>query len=76
MNAARVMTRRHLTLQSDRDALKGHAFNISVNTALRKRNHEVRHVILAELIQMMEKHVRNGVLVLDPIHDEQDKVIQ
>ena len=76
MNAVRAMNRRHLILQGDRDTLKEHAFKISVNTALRERGDEARPVILAELKQMMEKHVWHGVLVSDLTRDERDKVIR
>jgi hypothetical protein len=76
VNAARALTRRHLVLQDDRDALKEHAFKISVNAALRDRGDEARPVILAELKQMMEKHVWHGVLVSDLTQDERDKVIR
>ncbi len=62
VNAARAITRRHLVLQGDRDAFKEHAFNISVNAALSDRGDEASPVILAELKQMMEKHVWHAVL--------------
>ena len=70
MNAARAMTRRHLILQGDQDALKEHAFKISVNTALRERGDEARPVIMAELKQMMENHVWHGVLVSNLTRDD------
>ena len=76
VNAVRAKTRRHLILRCDRDALKEYAFKISVNAALRDRGDEARPVILAELKQMMEKHVWHGVLVSDLTRDERDKVIR
>ncbi len=60
MNTAQAMTRRHIVLQDDRDALKKHAFKISVNAALRDRGNDAKPVILAELKRMMEKLVWHG----------------
>jgi hypothetical protein len=54
------MTRRHRILQGHPDALKEHMFKISVNTTLSERGDEARPVILAELEQVMEKHVWHG----------------
>jgi hypothetical protein len=76
LNAAKAMTRRHLILQGDQDALKEHAFRILVNTALRERGDEAWTVILAELKQMMTKHAWYGVLVSDLTRVERDKVIR
>jgi hypothetical protein len=76
VNAARAVARRHLVLQGDCDAFKEHAFKISVNAALRNRGDKARPVILAELKQMMEKHVWHGLLVSDVTRDERDKVIR
>ncbi len=54
VNAARAMARHHIVFKGDRDALKEHAFKISINAALRDRGDEARAVILDELKQMME----------------------
>jgi hypothetical protein len=76
INANRAKIRRHLVLQADTDSLKDFAFNISVNAALRERGNEARPVILAELKQMMEKHVWHGVIVSDLTRDDRNKVIR
>ena len=76
INASRAKIRRHLVLQAGTDSLKDFAFKISVNAALRERGDEARPVILAELKQMMEKHVWHGVLVSNLTRDERDKVIR
>jgi hypothetical protein len=74
VNAARAMTRRHLVLQGDRDALREHAFKVSANAALRDLGDEARPEIIAELKKVMEKHVWHEVLVSDLTRYERDKV--
>ena len=47
----------YLVLHAGTDSLKDFAFTISVNAALRERDDEARPVILAELKEIMKKHV-------------------
>jgi hypothetical protein len=76
INANRERIRRHLFLQAGADSLKDIAFKISVNAALRERGDEARPMILADLKQMMEKHVWHDVVVSDLTRDQRDKVIR
>ena len=76
INATRAKVRHHIVLQAGNDGLKEFAFKISINAALRDRSDEARPVILAELKQMVDKHVWHGVEVSDLTRDEHDKIIR
>jgi hypothetical protein len=57
INGNRAKITRHIVLQAGTDSLKDCAFKISGNTALREQGDEAKPMILAELKQMMKKHV-------------------
>jgi hypothetical protein len=76
INATRAKVRHHIVLQAGNDGLKYFAFKISINATLRDRSDEARPVILAELKQMVDKHVWHGVEVSNLTRDERDKVIR
>jgi hypothetical protein len=75
-DVSNAIVKKHTLPQSEGKDVRGYAFKISVNAALREREEEARPVIMAELQQMVDKKVWHAVHTFDLTAVERKAVIR
>ena len=75
-DVSNAIVKKHTLSQSEGKDVRGYAFKISVNAALREREEEARPVIMAELQQMVDKKVWHAVHTFDLTAVERKAVIR